>query len=221
MHSFRKGLVTSCSIALGYFPAGATFGVLAVSSGFNPFEALSASVFIFAGASQFALLSTLSYGLLWSLLIPLLLNLRHVVYGVIMTRKVKIRHPLVTAFGLTDEVFVVAQEMNNERFLWGVQLGAYFSWVAGTAVGIFGGRFLFREGILTSSMVFSLAGLFLVLLIPRIKGFGDGNFWSAIAGGIVALIFHLLGYTSWGIIAASVVGPLFAVYVESRRRETA
>ncbi len=221
MGSFKKGLLTGCSIAPGYLPTGATFGVLAVSSGFDPFEALSASMFIFAGASQFALLSTLSCGLLWSLLIPLLLNLRHIVYGVVTVRKTKIRYPLLTAFGLTDEVFAVSQRLSDERFLWGVQLGAYLSWVTGTAIGVFGGKFWLDRGLLAPSMIFSLASLFLVLLISRIKSLEDGNFWSAIAGGSVALMFHLLGHTSWGILIASVAGPLFAVYVRSRGREVA
>ena len=60
---------------------------------------------------------------------------------------------------------------------------------------------------------FSLVSLFLVLLVSRIKSLKGGDFWSAVVEGSIALVFRLLGHTSWGVLAASVTGPLFAVYV--------
>ena len=202
---FKRGLVASVPIVIGYFPVAITFGISALASGFSPFEAVLASMLIFAGASQFVLVSLIN-SIPSAIFIPLFLNLRHVVYGCIISQKVRIEKPLLTAFGLTDEVFATSLNLaDDERYMWGLQFGAYLSWVVGTAIGAFGGTFLLSNKMLAPSLVFSLTALFLVLLISNLE---RDRFLSAIVGGTIAFIFHRMGLTSLGILLAGILSPL-------------
>ena len=77
------GLGASVPIAVGYLPAGFAFGVAARQAGLVPAEATLKSLIVYSGSSQFALLSLLASGASWAamLIIPLVLSLRHLLYG--------------------------------------------------------------------------------------------------------------------------------------------
>ena len=140
------------------------------------------------------------------------MNLRHVVYGCIVSQRFEIRKPFVTAFGLTDEVFATSLNApNDERYIWGLEFGAYISWILGTAIGIFSGAVLLSNKILAPSLVFSLTALFLILLISNLRGY---HTLSALIGGAIALSFHYLGYTSTGILLAGVLSPMVVLKIK-------
>ncbi len=185
---FRKGLIYSLPIILAYIPVAFTFGVLARTLGFSDVEALLASILIFAGASQFALITLYNQSLLSAIFIPIFMNLRHIIYSSIIAQKLKLKLPQISAFGLTDEVFAVSvNAAEDERFLLGLELGSYSAWVGGTALGAFVGGVLILDENIYSALVFSLSALFLVLLLPNLKG---RHIKAALSGGAVALAFH-------------------------------
>ncbi|XOT94348.1 AzlC family ABC transporter permease, partial [Alcaligenes pakistanensis] len=139
--AYRRGLRDSASIALGYVPVAISFGLTAVHAGLSPWLAVMVSLIVYAGASQFILISLLVAGAAYpSILgIVLLMNLRHVFYGPTLMgffsgpRTVS---SLLMAPGLTDEVFAasaagVARQPAQEQESWycGLQLGSYLSWV--------------------------------------------------------------------------------------------
>ncbi len=205
---FRRGLAYSFPIVMAYTPVALTFGLLARTLGFSEMEALLASLLIFAGASQFALITLYSQSLLSAVFIPIFLNLRHIIYSSIIAQKLNLRFPQISAFGLTDEVFAISvNSAENERFLLGLELGSYSAWVGGTALGIFAGRALILDENIYSALIFSISALFLVLLLPNLKG---RHVRAALGGGVVALAFHLLNLTSVGIIFAALAGPLLS-----------
>ncbi len=210
---FKKGLIASLPIAIGYIPVAITFGVTALALGFNGIEAILASALIFAGASQFALISLISHSFIDAVTIPIILNLRHIVYSCIVSQRFEIRKPFITAFGLTDEVFATSLKANDEMFILGLEFGAYLSWILGTAIGILGGAVLLSNETLVPSLVFALTALFLVLLIPNLKGYYT---LSALIGGTIALIFHYFGYTSTGILLAGVLSPIVILKIKNR-----
>ncbi len=213
---FRKGLASSLPIAIGYFPVAVTFGLSAAALGFSRVDTLLASLLIFAGASQFALISLISRPL-DAVVIPVFLNLRHIVYSCIISQKFEIKRPYITAFGLTDEVFATSLKApKNERFIWGLETGAYLSWVSGTLVGVLGGTVLLSEKILTPSLVFALTALFLVLLIPNFRGY---HALSALIGGTIALVFQYLGQASTGILLAGILSPIAVLKLKGRDKK--
>lgn len=214
---FKRGLLSSFPIVMGYIPVAVTFGIYASAAGLSKLETLLASILIYAGASQFALISFLPNSLWVSVATPILLNLRHFVYGCVVYQRFSIRFPFITAFGLTDEVFAVSLSApNSESFLWGLEVGAYSSWILGTLIGVFSGAFLLSKEFLAESLLFSLSALFFTLLIPRLEA---GQRLSVFIGGAIALAFHFLGQTPLGVFLAGALTPLLVM--RFRRGENA
>lgn len=213
---FRRGIVTGFPILMGYIPVGIAFGTTSVALGIDKIQTVLMSLLIFAGASQFALITLLGKSLLAGAFIPVLLNLRHVVYSSIISRKVSIKNPVVTAFGLTDEVFATSVNLEcDEKFLWGLELVAYLAWVGGTTIGAFGGSYLLSNNVFTSPLVFSLTILFFILLIQNLEKY---NLLSALIGGAIGLGFHLFGFSSIGLLIAGVLTPLVIMKIKNGRR---
>lgn len=177
MRAFLKGLGSSISIAAGYVPIAFSFGLAALNAGLSPTATLLISIVVFAGASQFVLISLLSsgVGLLTALPTVLLMNARHLFYGpAVSSRLDPIRAPsALLSFGLTDEVFAASMSRFNdlapaEREGWyiGMQTGAYLSWVGGTVLGVTLGSSLENPPLWVSeALSFVLPALFFVLLL--------------------------------------------------------
>ena len=111
--AFFQGLKTSLPIMAGYLPVGFAFGVAAEGAELGTAYALFISLFIYAGASQFALVGLLKDGVpvITAAIITVVLNIRHFLYGPGIseeTEEFKLSQRLITSFGLTDEVFSVA-----------------------------------------------------------------------------------------------------------------
>ncbi|MCQ9616255.1 AzlC family ABC transporter permease [Paenalcaligenes niemegkensis] len=176
---FVRGLRDSLSIAIGYVPVAISFGLAAIHADIAPFMAVLFSLMIYAGASQFILVALIAQQTWFLSVVAIicLMNLRHLFYGPALLKAavpVNRRYPLVFwAAGLTDEVFAAAigrfsQQPDHEKEGWylGLQLGAYLSWVGGTAIGAyFGADWLGRSAVLDQSLGFVLPALFFALLL--------------------------------------------------------
>jgi 4-azaleucine resistance transporter AzlC len=219
------GLLASLPIALGYFPIAFSFGVAATRAGFSGLEAFALSLIIYAGASQFLALALLTSGapVLVSAFTLIAMNLRHVLYGPALMRAAgkgaSTRRAWVWAFGLTDEVFgqalgaLARGQRFSESYMFGLGLGAYASWLSGTAVGaVAGGGALEGWPAVSAGLGFMLPALFLALLlsilsrrqVPVILVAGAmtvaGTLWVSATAGILA-----------GMIAGALAGVLSGV----------
>lgn len=221
---FFRGLLDSLSIAVGYVPVAISFGLAAVYADISPWLAVLVSILVYAGASQFILVSLVaSGGSAFSIVgIVLLMNLRHFFYGPALIGKLgssQRRLPVfVLAAGLTDEVFAtsiskLAQQPAHERESWyvGLQLGAYLSWVGGTAIGAFFGHDWVQESpILQQTLGFVLPALFFALLL-EIRQIVPGY---VLAGAGIATLLSLVVLPAYG---AIVVGMLVGALLGGRR----
>lgn len=219
---FRDGLIASLPIVLGYFPIAFSFGVAATRAGFSATEAFALSLIIYAGASQFLALALLTSGapVLVSAFTLIAMNLRHVLYGPALMRAAgqgaRTRRAWAWAFGLTDEVFgqalgaLARGQRFSEPYMFGLGIGAYASWLAGTAVGaVAGGGALDGWPALNAGLGFMLPALFLALLLsilsrrqlPVIAVAGAvtiaGTWWISATSGILL-----------GMLAGAVTGVL-------------
>jgi len=197
----RKGVIYGIPIALGYFPVAVTFGLTALAMGMNEINTVLASMLIFAGSAQFAL-ATLIKLPINATIIPILLNLRHLIYGCIISKRIEIRRPFLTSFGLTDEVFALSFKGKDEKFVWGLALIAYIAWVSGTVVGVLGGSFIISNEFLYRSLVFAFPALFFVLLLS------SKDWASTFIGAFIALTLGALGYSSLSILLSGIITPL-------------
>ena len=223
-HGLYAGLLTSISVGVGYLPVGFSFGIAAVQSDIPPSVALLVSALVYAGASQFLLISLLVSGAgLWAA-VPsvLMMNARHMLYGPSLVPRLPIdrgRLPSpVLAFGLTDEVYATAASRletvpiaQREGWLLGLQCGAYTAWLGGTALGVLFVREVdqWASG-LRDGLAFVLPALFFALLLDA--GVRRWRATLGVAGAVTALAsLALEGHH------ALVVGMLAGSFVQLAR----
>jgi 4-azaleucine resistance transporter AzlC len=178
----RRGLLASLPIALGYFPVAFSFALTALQAGLSGAQALWISAIVYSGAAQFVLVALIAAGgsALGMVVSIWLMNARHLFYGPSLLTALGHRHTTTPAAllgaGLTDEVFGTAlgtaaevpeaPEAQRERWLLGLQLGAYLSWLAGTAAGaLVGLQAVARAAWLNDAFAFVLPALFFTLLL--------------------------------------------------------
>ncbi|MFD2231135.1 AzlC family ABC transporter permease [Alkalimarinus sediminis] len=100
---------TTLPVLFGYVPMGMAFGLLLADQGYAWYWATIMGVVIFAGAAQFMAIGLLaaSAGLFEVAMTTLLLNSRHIFYGLSLIHHLKAKgwHKLYIIFGLTDETY--------------------------------------------------------------------------------------------------------------------
>jgi predicted branched-subunit amino acid permease len=131
------------------------------------------SLLVFAGGSQFAAVGLIAAGAgPWTLVsTTLLINLRHLLYGVVVATTTELRgaRRALAAHLLTDEAFGmhVAQGHGRPAFLIGAGLSLFVVWNAATFAGAVLSRSLPDPTAIGLDLVFPLA--FLALLAPLVR----------------------------------------------------
>jgi len=156
---------------MGYVPLAIVFGFLFVQAGGAWWLALAASLVIYAGASQFAMIPMLAAGMpVASLaLAALVINMRHAFYGLSLLEN-RPRHFLVRwylVFALTDETYSVITSArprptpNAMAALAAINQGW---WVIGTLIGAGLGA---QVPVSLTGLDFALAALFAILVVEQ------------------------------------------------------
>lgn len=227
---FVSGIKDAIPLMGGYIPVAISFGLISLQAGFSVWATVLISVFVYAGASQFLFVAMVASGApLWLVIImTLLINARHVVYGPNLSPYVT-RSPwwIVLMHGLTDQIFALAHTRfpdlkPSDRMGWytGAALVAWFSWIGGTALGVIGGAELMMQWPLLGEVLpFALPALFLVLLAPKFDSFQ----WiiTIVGAALIALLIKIVGYSNAAIPMAALCGALlyYAVRNLSKRKE--
>jgi 4-azaleucine resistance transporter AzlC len=185
---------------------GASFGLLARSSGLGILAPLVMSATTFAGSAQFAVASILgtSGGAAAAIAAAVLLNVRYVPISISVASLFHGPRPrrLAEAQLIVDESWAISSRGGgrfDRRLLLGAGLVLYASWVTGTAVGVVGGEALGDPNDLGLDGAFP--ALFLALLVPQLAG--SRARLAALVG--VGIAFALTPFTPAGtpIVAAS------------------
>jgi 4-azaleucine resistance transporter AzlC len=157
---------------LGVIPFGLAYAVTARDAGLSLLETQALSVLVFAGSAQVSAVGLFGRGAggIEIVLTTLLLNVRHVLYGLSLGPRFGLRggRRLTAAYFLTDEAFGIAT-VRRERtfaFLLGVELSLFVSWNLATLAGALIGAEIDPARI-GADVVFPLA--FLALLIPLLR----------------------------------------------------
>ena len=191
-----RGVRAGVPVAVGYVPMAMAFGVLATHTGLSIAQAGAMSLFVYAGASQFASLGLLAGGAsaLAIVLATLVLNFRHFLMSVALSRRLPLARgrglagwaaPMGLGFGVTDETFVVASLDNalTPSFFVGVMLTAYLAWLSGTLIGA--GFSSLIPPVVARGMGVALYAMFIAILVPGVKK-SWLNGIVAVAGGMIA-----------------------------------
>jgi 4-azaleucine resistance transporter AzlC len=207
---------------LGVVPFGLAYAVLARGAGLTLVETQALSLLVFAGSSQVSAVGLFARGAsgVGIVFTTLLLNVRHLLYGLSLGRDVPLtrRQRLAAAFFLTDEAYgvSVARGARAFPFVLGAELSLYLTWNLATLAGALLGGVIPDPEKLGVDFVFPLA--FLALLVPLLRRRLD-VLVAVLAGGLAWLLARSLP-GGLPILIAGVVGSLLGA-VLTRGEEAA
>ena len=173
--TLHQAFVATTPVMAGYLVLGMGFGILLRTKGFGPLWAFCMSAFIYAGSMQYLAIDLLTGGasLISTALTTLLVNARHLFYGISMVEDYKGmgKKKPYAIFALTDETYSLVcqddQHPDKESFhsyaFW-VSLMDQCYWVGGTMLGsLLGGVIPFD----VTGIDFSLTALFVTVFIEQ------------------------------------------------------
>jgi len=175
--ALRAAFPHTVPVLTGYLVLGMAYGILMQAKGYGALWATLMSAIAFCGSMQYAAITLLTtvFDPLQAFFLSLMVNARHLFYGVSMLRRYAglggLRPLLI--FWLTDETFSVLctvevpEGVERAPFYFWVSFLDYCYWVGGTLMGsLFGTLLTFN----TTGLDFALTALFVVLFIEQLKG---------------------------------------------------
>jgi len=178
---FARGALDTLPLIVAATPFAILYGALALNNGLSFVAALSMSVFVFAGASQFVAVTLVgaSAPVFIIIMTVLVVNLRHILYSIRFMPKIKQlpkwqRIPM--AFWMTDESFSVASrfvdqenpsDIQLQRYYWGSAVAMYLNWILFTYVGILLGQYI--PSVTNWGLDIAMVLAFIAIVVPLLK----------------------------------------------------
>ena len=172
-HDFTEGFRNGVPIFLGYLSVSFGFGVKAVSGGLDWLTALLISFTNVTSAGQLQGLSIIlaSGGLMEMLIAEFVINVRYSLMSIVLTQKLdrtmSTLHRMIIGFGITDEVFAVANAKSGSvgrRYMYGLILLPLAGWSLGTLMGALAGTIM--PPLVQDSMGILLYAMFIAIVLP-------------------------------------------------------
>ena len=172
--AFSIALRDTVPVLTGYLFLGAGFGILMSENGFGIIWSAAMAVFVFAGSGQYLAVGLLASqaGLVSVAVATLLVNARHIFYGISLvdTYKHAGLKKYYMIFGLTDETYSLVTQaklgpgIDRSKYCFFVTLLDHFYWVCGCALGSILGATL---PISFEGVDFVLTALFVTLFVEQ------------------------------------------------------
>lgn len=214
MHTLRKAaraaLPPTMPILAGFLFLGMAYGIFMRSLGLPAWYPIVMSLLVFAGSMQFVAgnLLTQAFDPLNALLLTLMVNARHLFYGLAMLDQYRHvgRKKWYLIFGMCDETFsvnctaVIPDGVDRSWFYFFVTLFDHSYWFLGSALGALFGEFLHFD---TQGISFVMTALFLVIFLnrwlnerehlPALCGLGISLLCLLVCGASRFVLFAMLG----------------------------
>lgn len=195
--AFKAALPYTLPICFGFLFLGMSYGFLMHSQGFPFVYPLFMSLFIFAGSMEFVTVNLLlsAFHPLSAFLLALMVNARHLFYGISMLDKYKNCGPkkFYLIYGMCDESFSIncavtpPPEIDRGWFMFFVTLLNHIYWVSGATLGALLGYVIHFD---TTGIEFVMTALFVVMLVGQWEETDDHR--PALTGIVCSLVCLLL-----------------------------
>lgn len=176
--TIKTAFMSTIPVLTGYLALGFGFGILLTANGFGILLAFAMSLFIYAGSMQYVAIGLLAGGapLITVAVTTLIVNARHLFYGVSMLDKYKnigkIKPYLI--FALTDETYSllctdnskIAPE-NKKKYYFLVSILNHSYWITGSVLGATVGSLVDFN---SEGIDFVLTALFVTIFIEQWLG---------------------------------------------------
>lgn len=191
--AFQAAFPYTIPILAGFLFLGITYGIYMRVSGFSFWYPMVMSLTIFAGSVEFVAVNLLlgAFNPLQALALTLMINARHLFYGISMLDKYKHTgwKKFYLIFGMCDESFSINYTANipvdvdKSWFMFFVTLLNHCYWVAGATLGgLFGAMIPFN----TEGLDFVLPAMFVVIFLDQ--WLKETNHTSGILGLALSLL---------------------------------
>lgn len=219
--AFRAAFPKTTPVMVGYLFLGAAYGILMSVNGFGVWWAMAMSIFVFAGSLQYVGVNLLvaAASPLTAFLMALMVNARHLFYGISMLGKYRDlgRGKAYLIFGLTDETFSVVcneqipEDISPKHFYLWVTLLDQCYWVLGTLLGAAAGSLITFN---TKGLDFALTALFVVIFTEQWMSVKDHK---PAAAGVLCSVLCLLLFGPDAFIIPAMLVILFVVSMGYRK----
>ena len=211
----REAFLSSIPVMMGYIVLGIAFGMLLENKGYGVVYALLMSVFIYAGSMQFVAINLLTSGasLISAAIMTLLINARHMVYGLSMIKKFDDmgKFKLYMIFSLTDEKYSlrvgtqVPQDSKQRYYLFLISFFDQCYWIIGSIIGAFVGSLM---TINTTGLDFAMTALFVVIVLEQFLT-SERHIYTYIGFGVSVICLLIFGSESF--IIPSMIGIILSL----------
>ena len=165
-------------VLMGYLSIGIVFGWMLAAIGYNAIWAFFMSLTIYAGSGQYLGVDLLATAapLADVAFLTLVINFRHLVYGLSMLEKFRgmgVRKLYMMA-SLTDETYALLSGVeppagvDEKQFYFSIAVLDQLYWIAGSVIGAIAGSLI---TINTEGIDFAMTALFLVIAVEQWKSY--------------------------------------------------
>lgn len=191
--AFLQAFPVTLPVLTGFLVLGMAYGVLMQTKGYSVTWSVLMSAIAFCGSMQFVAITllTVAFNPIQAFIMSIMVNARHLFYGISMLNKYKglgkIKGFLI--YTLCDETFSLSssvdppEEINRKYFYFFISLLDYLYWILGTFIGGVAGTFIEFN---TKGLDFVLTSLFVVLFLEQWKK--STNRMAAVIGVLASMI---------------------------------
>lgn len=218
--TLRYAWKASLPVMAGYIVLGIGFGVLLQDKGYGWWWAALMSLTIYAGSMQYVAVDLLAGGaaLLSSALMTVLVNIRHVFYGLTMLEKYSQagKEKPYLIFALTDETFSLVcsaqlpEGINEKKYYFYVSLLNQCYWVLGSVIGAAAGAAVSFD---SAGIDFAMTALFVVIFVEQWEK--TKQHLPAVSGVVISVLCRVL-FGASGFLIPAMIGILAAMFLEKK-----
>lgn len=219
--AFRAAFPVTLPVLTGFLVLGLAYGVLMATKGYGPLWAGLFSAVAFCGSMQFVAITLLTtvFDPVQAFLLSLMVNARHIFYGLSLLEKYKGLgwKRWFSICTLCDENFSLTstveppEGVDRGTFFFAVSLLNWLYWVVSSILGGVLGNFLTFD---TTGLDFALTALFVVLLLEQVSKRENR---PAAAIGIGATVVSLLTFGADNLVIPAMV-LILVVLLAGRRK---
>jgi len=175
--TLKAALPVTVPVLMGYLSIGVVFGWMMSAIGYNPLWSVAMSMTIYAGSGQYLGVDLLANAtpLADVAFLTLVINFRHLVYGLSMLEKFKGMgwRKLYMIFSLTDETYALLagvrppEGTDEKGFYFTIAVLDHLYWILGSLIGAVAGSII---TINTEGIDFAMTALFIVIAVEQWQG---------------------------------------------------
>lgn len=197
--AFAAAFPATVPVLMGYLSIGIAFGLMLEAVGYNVIWAFFMSLTIYAGSGQYMGVELLATGaaLVNVAALTLILNFRHLVYGLSLLEKFRgmgVRK-LYMIFSLTDETYAllssarVPERVDPHDYYFAVAVLDHSYWILGSVIGSVAGALIQFD---TTGIDFAMTALFVVIAVDQWKAYKN-HLPALLGAGATVLFLIVLG----------------------------